>query len=300
MMTPWSAKTAFSRNIGLVSEAQQARLLQTCVAIPGCGGIGSTVAETLARLGIGRFRLCDPDEFDVVNFNRQMGATLSTVGRNKAEVVAERILSINPEATVELFAQPISADNAASFVSSAHIVLDGIDFFSLSARRAVFRAAEDQNLPAMTAAPLGFSATLQTFLPSEGMGFDEYFDFKHTDGSAEQITKFFAGLAPKALQRDYMQLRTVDVSKQAGPSSILGTQLAATLIGGEVIRIVLGPEKLLPAPWYRQFDAYRQIWVKRYLWRGNKNPAQRLKLILVKRAFQQAGLWDGLNDLALA
>lgn len=296
----WSEKEAFSRNLGLVNQHEQSQLLTTLVVIPGCGGIGSTVAETLARLGVGRFRLSDPDTFDVANFNRQTAATLETIHQNKAEAVAERILSINPNADIELFDEPIHQDNAHRFVLGADIVLDGIDFFSLHARRALFNAAYEQGIPAMTAAPLGFSATLQTYMPCAGVSFDAYFDFKPKDGSAEQLTKFFVGLAPKALQRDYMDMRAVDISKKAGPSSILGTQMAASLIGGEVIRIALERGKPLSAPWYRQFDAYRQVWVKHYLWGGNRNPMQRIKLAMVKHAFQKTGLWDDLAQMALA
>lgn len=294
MNSQWSCEQAFSRNAGLISAQEQNQLLNCLVAIPGCGGIGSTVAETLARLGVGKFRLCDPDTFDVANINRQLGATAHSLHQNKAEAVRDRILSINPSAVVEIFRDPVSKANADKFVFGCDLVLDGIDFYAIEARRALFDAARYAQLPAMTAAPLGFSATLQVYLPNKGMSFDEFFNFQKNDTYAEQILKFLVGLAPKGLQRSYMDLSFADGEQQTGPSSILGTQLASAMIGGEAVRLLLQRGGTLPAPWYRQFDAYKQQWVKRYLLGGNKHPMQRLKLLAGKQLMQKIGLWDQL------
>lgn len=300
MQTLWSFERAFDRNRGLINDQEQAVLSTSLVVIPGCGGIGSTVAETLARIGVGRFRLCDPDTYDVANFNRQLGATMSSVGLNKAESSKTRILSINPNAEVEIFNEPVTDANADEFVQGCQVVLDGIDFFAVGARRALFRAAHNAGIPAMTAAPLGFSASLQIYLPDQGMSFDEFFDFAEDDGIAEQLTKFLVGLAPKALHRTYTDMSAFNPITQTGPSSILGTQLASTLIGGEVIRLILNREGTLPAPWYRQFDAYRQVWVKRRLIGGNRHPAQKLKLLLAKKSFKKQGIWKSFGQDQLA
>ncbi|WP_196157016.1 ThiF family adenylyltransferase [Reinekea sp. G2M2-21] len=299
MKQTWSADSAFARNRGLISHEEQRQLARSLAVIPGCGGIGSTVAETLTRLGIGRFRLCDPDTFDIANFNRQLGATTFSVGQNKAAATKARILSINPDAEVDIFEQPVTASNADEFVSGADVVLDGIDFFVLNARRALFQAAQLEGVPAMTAAPLGFSATLQVYLPDQGMSFDDFFDFRDSEGSADQLVKFLVGLAPRALQRPYMDLSFIDSESQSGPSSILGTQIAAAMIGGEVVRLLLQRGDSLPAPWYRQFDVFRQRWVKSYLIGGNRHPIQKYKIRKTKQAFKQNGLWSGLSQLSL-
>ena len=70
--------TAFSRNIGWVTEAEQDALRHKKVAIAGLGGVGGSHLLTLARLGVGAFSIADFDTFDVVNFNRQAGAMVST------------------------------------------------------------------------------------------------------------------------------------------------------------------------------------------------------------------------------
>ncbi len=299
MNTVWTLNKAFCRNDGLISRWEQIALADKCVVIPGCGGIGSTVAETMVRLGVGKFRLCDPDEYGLANFNRQLGATVDTVGKNKAIATKERILLINPDAQVDIFAEPISQANAEQFIYGADVVLDGIDFFALKARRALFAAAYKSGAPAMTAAPLGFSASLHVFLPGKGMSFEEYFNFKENDNNAQLLAKFLLGLAPRALHRQYTDLTKINAIEQTGPSSILGTQLAATFIGGEVIRILLNRGHSLPAPWYRQIDIYRQCMVKKKLSGGNRHIIQLIKLGLARQAFKRSGVWQSMIEARL-
>ena len=95
----WSYAEAFKRNRGLITEEEQEKLRNSRVAIAGMGGVGGVHLVTLARLGIGKFTIADPDVFEVANFNRQYGATISNVGRNKAEAMAEAALDINPCST---------------------------------------------------------------------------------------------------------------------------------------------------------------------------------------------------------
>ena len=77
------------RRAGLLSEEEQRRLEGSRVAVAGAGGVGGIHLLTLARLGIGKFAVADPDVFESVNINRQFGATVRTLGRNKAQVLAE-------------------------------------------------------------------------------------------------------------------------------------------------------------------------------------------------------------------
>jgi tRNA A37 threonylcarbamoyladenosine dehydratase len=74
---------AFSRNIGWVTEAEQATLRRSRVAIGGLGGVGGVHLLTLARLGVGRFSIADFDVFEIANFNRQVGATMATLKSSK-------------------------------------------------------------------------------------------------------------------------------------------------------------------------------------------------------------------------
>ena len=288
---------AFSRNLGLISEQEQLVLKNKCVAIAGCGGVGSAHAHTLARLGIGRFHLADPDDYSIANFNRQFAANMKTIDRNKAEVTAEMIYSINPEAQVEISKEKVDRDNADDFVSGSDIVIDGVDFFSISGRRNLFRAARNKGTPALTAAPLGFSGTLHVFT-IEGMSFDDYFDLDDSQEYAEQIIRFLIGLAPSALHSGYLDLRMVDPVTGRGPSSIIGVQLAASLVGAEVVRILLHRGSSRIAPAYFQFDAYRQSIRKRHLRHGNRNWLQRVKRIIATHMLSKLGLLDALRQVA--
>lgn len=83
MTVSFDYAAAFSRNIGWVTEAEQQALRGKRVAIAGMGGVGGVHLLTLARLGIGAFNIADFDDFDIVNFNRQAGALVSTLGRPK-------------------------------------------------------------------------------------------------------------------------------------------------------------------------------------------------------------------------
>ena len=126
----WSYDEAFLRNLGLISSAEQRRLRESRVAIAGMGGVGGVHLVTLARLGIGRFTIADPDAFETANFNRQYGATLRNMGRGKAEAMGQEALQINPELDLRVLHERVTAANVGDFLEGASVVLDGIDFFS--------------------------------------------------------------------------------------------------------------------------------------------------------------------------
>ena len=90
----------FDRLEMLIGEDGIKKLTNSNVIIFGIGGVGSYVAESFARSAIGRITLVDFDEISESNINRQIHATLSTIGEVKAEVMKNRILSINSECNV--------------------------------------------------------------------------------------------------------------------------------------------------------------------------------------------------------
>src|SRR5688572_27053803 len=94
----WSYEEAFCRNLGLISREEQQKLRNSRVAIAGMGGVGGVHLLTLARLGIEKFTIADPDEFELANFNRQAGANIETLGQSKAGIMAAQARLINPEA----------------------------------------------------------------------------------------------------------------------------------------------------------------------------------------------------------
>ena len=114
-MTTFDYHTAFSRNIGWVTPAEQERLRRSRIAIAGMGGVGGSHLLTLTRLGVGRFHLADFDSFAVENFNRQAGANLQTVGRPKLDALCEMALAINPELQIGRFPEGVRPEAAEEF-----------------------------------------------------------------------------------------------------------------------------------------------------------------------------------------
>jgi molybdopterin/thiamine biosynthesis adenylyltransferase len=285
----FSRSEAFERNRGLISASEQDKLANSLVVIAGCGGVGGLHAHTLARLGIGRFRIADADTFSLPNFNRQVGATIQSLGRNKAEVTAQMIRSINPEANVEIMEGNITRQNVHYFLHNVDLVLDGLDFFAMPVRRCLFDAARRATIPALTAAPLGFSATLHVFAP-DGMSFDDYFDLDDGQPLFDQLVRFFVGLAPAGLHLPYMDLATVDIKTGRGPSTIVGTQVAASLAGAEAIKVLLKRGTPHVAPNYLQVDCYRHVLRKRRLRGGNRNWRQQIKRAIVAKKLRSLGV----------
>ncbi|MGC4116418.1 MAG: ThiF family adenylyltransferase [Myxococcales bacterium] len=285
----WSYERAFQRNLGLVARAEQACLRDATVAIAGAGGVGGSHALTLARQGVGGFKLIDPDTFSVANLNRQAGARLSSLGAGKAAEIGRMVLDVNPEARVEVCSAALGPENVDAFIDGADVVLDGLDFFALPARRLLFRKARDKGLWGLTAGPMGFSGALLAFSP-RGMRFDDYFDFGPDEAVMQNLVAFLVGLAPRATQLPYTDMSSVDVASGAGPSSVIACQLCSSLIAVETVALLLGRRPPLEAPAYLQFDAYRRVLRKGRLWFGNRGPIQRLKRAVAFARLRKLGV----------
>jgi molybdopterin/thiamine biosynthesis adenylyltransferase len=267
---------AFSRNIGLVTDEEQARLRAASVAVAGLGGVGGGHALALARLGIGRFALADGDRFELPNMNRQAGASVSTLGRLKVDVIAEMVSAINPSAALRRFPGGIDESNVDEFLDGAVAVVDGIDFFGIRARRLLFRRARALGVYAVTAGPIGFSGTLHVFSPN-GMTFDEYFDLDDSMTVPEQLIQFGLGVAPKMTQRRYMPPRALDLRQSRAPSVGSACLLCSALVATEVANLVMCRRLPRVAPAFFQFDPLTQVYKAGRLRWGNRGPIQRLK-----------------------
>ena len=193
---------AFSRNIGWVTESEQAKLKKSRVAIAGLGGVGGAHLLTLVRLGVSHFNIADFDDFDVHNLNRQAGAFMPFMGQPKITIVAKLARDINPELDLRLFAQGVTPENVDEFLRDVDVYVDGLDFFALPARRMVFAKCREKGIPALTAAPLGMGTAFLYFSPT-GMSFEDYFKLEGQE-SQEQFARFIAGLSPAMIQRDYL------------------------------------------------------------------------------------------------
>jgi molybdopterin/thiamine biosynthesis adenylyltransferase len=272
----WSYEEAFARHKGLLTQKEQERLRKARVAIVGMGGVGGVHLATLARLGIGAFHIADPDCFEIANFNRQYGASTRTLGLPKAEVMAREAHAINPDVKLRVFAEAITPANVGDFLDGVDVLVDGIDFFAIDARRLLFREARRRGIWAITAGPLGFSTAWLVFDPA-GMSFEDYFDLDDSMPRMDQLIAFAVGLAPRTTHLPYLDLTQVDPRSGRGPSAGLACHLCSGVTGAEVLKVLLGRSPVRAAPWYFQFDAYRQVFRKGRLRFGNRHPIQRLK-----------------------
>jgi tRNA A37 threonylcarbamoyladenosine dehydratase len=98
---------AFSRNIGLLTLAEQEKLASTKVAIAGLGGVGGVHLITLLRTGIASFNISDMDKYELANMNRQYGAKTSNLNQPKVEVMLKEAHEVNPYAEINTFPKGI-------------------------------------------------------------------------------------------------------------------------------------------------------------------------------------------------
>lgn len=268
---------AFDRTIGWLTEWEQLALRGKRVAIAGMGGVGGLHLLTLARFGVGAFHIADLDRFELANFNRQVGATLSTIDRPKVEVLAEQARDINPALALQTFPAGVDEANLDAFLDGVDLFVDGLDFFALDIRAKVFGRCRARGIPAVTAAPLGMTTAWLVFTP-DGMSFEEYFRLEGLPAE-KQYANFWLGLAPAALQQGALvDPARLDLPGKRGPSTIAGCLLCAGVAGTEAVKLLLGRDGVRPAPWYHQFDAYSGRLVSKTLAGGNANPRQRRRL----------------------
>lgn len=143
-----------SRTELLIGQAAIERLTEARVAVFGVGGVGGYVVEALARSGVGSFVLIDKDVVSLSNLNRQIIATRDTVGRDKTEVMKERILSINPYARVELRKCFYLPENAEEFDFSTYsYVVDAVD--TVTAKIDIILQAQKAGVPVISSMGAG-------------------------------------------------------------------------------------------------------------------------------------------------
>lgn len=143
-----------SRSVGLLGTQGMEKLKNAKVAVFGVGGVGGYAAEALARCGIGSIELVDSDTVSVSNINRQIIATTKTVGQYKTDLMATRILEINPKATVTQKVCFFLPENAGDFdFSSYDYVVDAVD--TVTAKIEIILTCKKHNVPVISAMGAG-------------------------------------------------------------------------------------------------------------------------------------------------
>lgn len=144
----------FSRTELLIGKEGLDKLKNAKVAIFGIGGVGSFVVEALVRAGVFHFVLVDHDKICSTNLNRQIHATTKTIGKYKVEVMRDRILEINPEASVEIYQEFYLSDSKTKILDeSISYVADCID--TVTAKIALIVNSQKLNIPIISSMGTG-------------------------------------------------------------------------------------------------------------------------------------------------
>ena len=137
----------------LLGEAAMEKLKNSHVAVFGLGGVGSWCAEALCRSGVGKLTLIDEDTVGLSNINRQLIALNSTVGRSKADVLAERLRDINPDAKIIPITGRYEAADRERFLADYDYVVDAIDL--VSCKVDLIMSCRERNIPIISALGTG-------------------------------------------------------------------------------------------------------------------------------------------------
>lgn len=160
------------RNIGFVTEAEQARLRSARVLICGVGGMGGACLQSLARAGVGGFALADFDAFDISNLNRQVFANLDTVGVSKIEATVAQLRRVNPEVQLETMGAEWT-ERLDDLLRRYKLVVNGMD--DIAAGIALYRKAREHGATVIDAytAPLPSVIVVQPAdpRPEERLGY---------------------------------------------------------------------------------------------------------------------------------
>ena len=140
-MTNWLERTEL-----LLGEEKLATLKNANVLVVGVGGVGAYAAEMIVRSGVGRMTIADADKVSETNINRQLVALHSTVGREKCDILADRLKDINPELQLTVVNRFIKDDETDALLDSDKFdyVVDAID--TLSPKLALIKGALDRGI----------------------------------------------------------------------------------------------------------------------------------------------------------
>jgi len=153
----------YSRHILLdaIGIAGQSRLLGAHALVVGAGGLGSPVALYLAAAGVGRITLCDDDQVELTNLQRQIAHDMASLGENKAASAARRMAAMNPDVVVVPLAERLAGARLAECVAQADVVLDCSDNFAT--RHAINRACVAERKPLVSGAAVRFDGQISVF-----------------------------------------------------------------------------------------------------------------------------------------
>ncbi len=156
----------YQRNRQAIPVSDQLTMFRSSVAVIGCGGLGGYVVEELARLGVGRIVVIDPDVFEEHNLNRQLFSTPANLGYAKVEVAARRVREINPAVTLVPIQEAFSPANGTELLKGCQIVVDALD--TIQVRLELAEVCSAMNIPLVHGAIAGWFGHVATQFPGDG------------------------------------------------------------------------------------------------------------------------------------
>ena len=155
----------YERSQGTVGWEGQIKLLESTVAIVGCGGLGGWIIEGLARMGVGHLIVIDGDAFGESNLNRQALCTEDNLGQLKTEAARERVAKVN--SATEVTIHPVMADEESlrEMLAGADVAVDALD--TLPTRLVLQKVAQSLGIPVVHGAIGGYVGQVMTVFPDD-------------------------------------------------------------------------------------------------------------------------------------
>ena len=174
----------YLKNFHSINLPEQSRICSSRILVCGCGGLGGTLINLLARTGVGHLRMLDGDVFVPSNLNRQWLCDTRDIDRPKAVVAEERARSINPFILVESLNLTLNEENAEELMRDMDLVLDALD--NLPGRYAAAGAASRLSIPFVHAAVAGWWGQVSTFMPGSSRDLKDIYGHRQTRDHVEE------------------------------------------------------------------------------------------------------------------
>lgn len=296
-----------SDTMSYLSRAELSSLSHKRVAIPGLGGVGGNHLICHIQSGFTKFNLADFDQFEVANTNRQYGAKVRNIKKNKLDAMVEEAFKINQNLDIVSFPNGITENNIDQFLNSVDIIIDSLDAFVIDLRILLYQKAKEKGIPIVAAAPLGFGTSVICFSPNKGLSFEEYYGIHKDLPSKEKFIRFIAGAAPKALHSKYVDFDSIQPHLKKVPSLGAGCITASAVACTLSTKILLNHPGVDYAPAYLAIDPYLQTMKKGRILGGFKNPIHKIKVYFLGKVFDTISLekeltptppeikWEGEN-----
>jgi molybdopterin/thiamine biosynthesis adenylyltransferase len=288
----------FGRNIGIVTEQEQKKLRETTIAVAGIGGIGGASLFNLVRIGIGRLKIADPEDFAYSDLNRQQGSSYTTVGSKKVEVLQQALKSINPYVSIDAFPEGLTENNLENFLEGVSLVIDGLDFFCLSIRKSLFDACRKRGLYILSCPIFGFGTSLAIFSP-EGPSFGQFFGSVPKEIDTKYAMNFGRSYFPSFPK--YINLAVYLEAMQKNkpiPSFATSCSLSGAVTAAEAVFILLNKKKPICVPLIRHYDLFDgKIVVRKSKSRAPSFLKKRIFKMILRRRKELAPYRDFIDKL---